>query len=415
MPRRPKLLFLCQTLPFPPDGGVHIRTYNVMRLLARSFDITALCFYRRATRQDENAVERGLDGLREFADVEAFPIPQESSLLRLLFDHARSVATGRVYTYYAYRSAAFENRLEHVLREHTFDLVHVDSLDLSGYLPAVRSLPIVCTHHNVESALLLRRAKTETSLLRRGYLRLQGRLMRKEEERWCSRVSLNAAVSDNDAQALQSIAPRSKVFVVPNGVDTSFFTPGSTSEREDTLVFVGGYSWYPNRDAMQYFADEVLPLVKRDHPRITVRWVGRAPTAADAFRRKGVELTGYVDDIRPYVQEATCYIAPLRVGGGTRLKILDAWAMGKAVVTTSIACEGLAAEHEQNVLIADTPQQFATAIHRLIADPQLRSRLGERARRTAETEYDWEVVGRRMLRQYLDCIHPANSSDYLTV
>jgi len=168
--RRPRLLFLCQTLPFPPDGGVHIRSYNILRLLSQAFDVTALCFYRRATRPTPEHVNASIAGLKELADVDAFPIPQEHSRARLIWDHFRSVVIRVPYTRYVYESASFSKRLHSLLEREQFDLVHVDSLDLSMYLPALDGIPVVCTHHNIESDLLRRRARTESSPVMRRYL-----------------------------------------------------------------------------------------------------------------------------------------------------------------------------------------------------------------------------------------------------
>jgi polysaccharide biosynthesis protein PslH len=147
---KPKLLFLCQTLPFPPDGGAHLRSYNILRLLAQAFDVTALCFYRKATRPTANQVAEGLAGLGAISEVEAFPIPQEISRPRLIWDHLRSVMLGNPYTRYAYESAEFTKRLREMLAKRKFDIVHMDSLDLSVYLPLLEGIPVVCTHHNVE-------------------------------------------------------------------------------------------------------------------------------------------------------------------------------------------------------------------------------------------------------------------------
>jgi polysaccharide biosynthesis protein PslH len=165
---------------------------------------------------------------------------------------------------------------------------------------------------------------------------------------------------------------------------------------------VGGYGWYPNRDALEFFAADILPDVRAAEPEVRVQWVGRAPKATQTWYRQryGIELTGYVDDIRPYVHSASCYVAPLRVGGGTRLKILDAWAMGKAVVSTSIGCEGLSARDGDNILIRDDPRAFADAVRLVLADEDLRIRLGESARRTTEERYDWDIIGRDMLAEY---------------
>lgn len=411
---RPKLLFLCQTLPFPPDGGVQIRTYNVMRLLARSFDITALCFYRAAICRSADALRASLRGLEEFAEVEAFPIPQEHSRPRLLWDHLRSVVTGRTYTTFAYESAGFRHRLEELLRTRRFDLVHVDSLDLSGYLPLLKGLPAVCVHHNVESALLRRRAPTEQFPLLRAYIAHQAGLVEREERRWCGRVDLNVAVSEEDRAAFVHLASGARVAVVPNGVDTGLFRPEPAPQ--DGIVFVGGYSWYPNRDALGHFSEDILPLVRAFAPDVRVDWVGRAPEEVRvSFRaRYGIEMTGYVDDIRPYVHRAACYVVPLRVGGGTRLKVLDAWAMGKAVVSTSVGCEGLDARDGENVLIRDDPEEFAEAVRLVLADRELRRRLGTGARATAERTYDWDVIGDAMIEEYLALVRQPAVEDVIS-
>lgn len=396
---KPKLLFLAQTLPYPPDGGVHIRTYNIMCELAKAFDITSLCFYRKSLRPDEDAVRESLAGLVGVAEVEAFPIPQDNSRGRLIWDHLRSTILRRVYTRYIYESREFRRRLNVLLQERSFDLAHVDSLDLSGYLPVLKGLPVVCTHHNIESALLLRRGQNEPNPLRRSYLSFQAGLMEDEERFWAERVALNIAVSEEDASRLASIAERAETAVVPNGVDTRLFHPAGSNDGG--VVFVGGSSWYPNRDAMQFFADQILPLLRAQNPGTAVTWVGRAtqPIRAE-YESTGIQLTGYVDDIRPYVHDAACYVVPLRVGGGTRLKILDAWAMGKTVVSTTIGCEGLDARDGENILIRDDPESFAAAITRVLADSQLRSRIGTAARRTAERFYDWRVIGRHMIDKY---------------
>jgi glycosyltransferase involved in cell wall biosynthesis len=401
---RPKLLFLSQTLPFPPDGGVKIRTYNVLRLLARTFDVTALCFYRRRQHRD---VHGAVEALRAFAEVEAFPIPQEHSLTRLVWDHARSTITGRAYTVFSYESAAFRRRLEVVLATRRFDLVHADSMDLSGYFPLLRNLPVVCVHHDAQSVLLRRRASRERNLLARAYLNYQARLMGREEARCCPRVALNVTVSPVDRSELLCQAPDARFIVVPNGVDIEGFRPEHGADVG--LVFVGGATWLPNADAMEYFCSHILPNVRASGFDGPVRWLGRVPerTRRRYRRTYGVEATGYVEDIRPIVHDAACYIVPIRIGGGTRIKILDAWAMGKAVVSTSIGCEGLAAVDGRNILIRDDPTDFAAAVTQLLADEGLRRRLGAEGRLTAERVYDWEVIGSGMTEAYVGLIRAA--------
>lgn len=406
---RPRLLFLAQTLPYPPDGGVKIRTYHVLRLLAREFAVDALCFYRGAVGTGVADVDDSVRALEEHAEhVEAFQIPQERSKIRLLWDHLRSVVFRRPYTVYSYDSKEYLRRLRERLRGSDYDLVHVDSLDLVRYLTELDGLPVVCAHHNVESELLLRRAETVDSPLVGAYLRLQAGLLEREEDRWCPHVALNVMVSDRDRRTMQARIPEAAFTVVSNGVDTDAFRP-RVSEPDDTeagIVFVGGCTWFPNRDALEYFASDILPSVRRLRPEVEVTWVGRAEEEVRRTYRvdHGIEMTGYVDDIRPYVRDAACYVVPIRVGGGTRLKILDAWALGKAVVSTSQGCEGLEAVDGRNILIRDSASGFTEAVNRVLEDADLRARLGAEGRRTAEEVYSWEVIGEGMNATYRELL-----------
>jgi len=385
---------------------VWIRTYNVLRLLAERFEMTLLCF-ERVVPGDQGATHdlaTAIQALGELGRVEVFPMPQLRSRVRLLWDHLRSLVRSRVYTFYRYESRAFEQRLRQLLAATTFDLVHVDSLDLYGYLPFLRDLPVVCVHHNVESRLLRARACAERSLWRRMYVAFQARLMERVERAWCPRMALNVAVSEADAARLAQLAGAGTYAVVANGVDVNHFAPdpGLGGGREG-LVFVGSNTWFPNRDALNYFCHDILPLIRQAAGPVSVRWVGVASEGERQWFRDHhqVELTGYVTDVRSYVTRARCYIVPLRVGGGSRLKILDAWAMGVAVVSTSVGCAGLAAAHERNILIADTPQEFAAAVVRVLDDDELRTRLGTNGRALVEQAYSWPVIGRGMTMHYL--------------
>ena len=401
--RRPRLLFLCHTLPYPPDGGPWIRTYHIIRLLARAFDITALCFERSGTRSHWGARDTAAsrEALSRFANVEVFEIPQKHSRVRFAWDHLRSIASGRVYTRYLYDSRSFRRRLDQLLQSTPFDCVHVDSLDLAGYLAACRPLPVVCVHHDVESALLRRRGHVDPSRWRRVYLRHQARLMNRVERRWCGRIALNVAVSEHDRGLLKRIAPDSRVTIVPNGVDVEEFCPDGTVG--DGVTYVGGTSPFPNLDALNFFCEQILPHLRASGAQVPARWIGRASTDEQRHYREryGVDVTGYADDVRPFMREAACHIVPLRVGGGTRLKILNAWAMGKAVVSTSIGCEGLAAVDGENILIRDEPRSFAAAVAGVLNNDALRRHLGERGRATAERLYSWDVIGRDMIDTYL--------------
>lgn len=399
MPTR-RILFLSQTLPFPPSGGAEIRIYHLLLALAEEHDVRLITFFRRDGVGTRTGLEENLRRLRAILPVDAFPIPQEHSRVRWICDHLRSVATGRPYTRYAYSSDAFTDRMRHVLREFDPHLVHLGSLDLSAALPDLSTHIVSCDHHNVESQLLSRRADAESGVIRRAYLRHQAKLTAVAERRWCSRFDLNLAVSGRDASRLARVSGTSRIAIVPNGVDVEAYEPHPGTARR--AIFVGGANWFPNREALRYLHGDLLPRLRVRIPELRVDWVG-AVEPQDLRRYGGdpnLELHGFVDDFRPLLRQASCYLVPLRTGGGTRLKILEAWAAGKAVVSTSIGCEGLHARDGKNILIRDDPETFCEGVEAIVRNPSLRTRLGQGGRRTAEARYAWERIGEHLLDVY---------------
>lgn len=403
MNRKPRLLYLGHNLPYPPHEGALIRSYHTVRLLSEKFDLTGRYFFRRGTLPDAGARAQSVREMARFGPAVGHPIPQEWSRMRLVLDHLRSLASGTPYTRWMHRSAVFRAEVRRLIEIGGWDLVHVDSLDLSDLLPELNGIPVVLAHHNVESSLLRRRAEAETGLRKR-YILHQADLMEEAERFWMPRVALNVVVSTEDETAFRRIAPEADTLVLPNGVDTAEFEP-SDQAPEGGLLFVGGYSWFPNHDGMAYFAREILPLIRKEEPDIDVKWIGRAPDeAVGRFKDLGVEMLGYVEDIREEMWRARCVIVPLRVGGGTRLKILDAWSMGKAVVSTSRGCEGLEGRDGEDILIEDEPESFARAVLRVVRDERLREKLERGGRKTAENRFDWAVLGVRMRERYLEII-----------
>jgi len=403
MAARPRLLFLAQCLPYPPHSGVANRTFNVLRQLAVEYDIDLVAFSRMNHQPDRTAREAAWRALRSAAaDVaEPTPIPNEQSALRRIWDHLRSVVTGRAYTYYEYHSRSFADRLRATLRTRPPDLVHLDSLDLHGWLRALPEVPIACTHHDIDSELLRLRAQRLNGAPRH-YLLLQARRLERVEKEVCPQLALNVMMSDVDAQRLRARAPGAATLVVPNGTDTEYFQPNGAHTIPERVVFVGPTLTHPNRDAVEYLLEEIWPRIHAADRSTSLRLIGRNP-AADRRRydaQPGVTALGYLPDLRPALAEARCCVVPIRVGGGTRLKILDAWAMGKAVVSTSIGCEGLDVVDGENILVRDAPDAFAEAVLEVLRDGTLRARLERNARRTAVERYSWSIVGQGIRSAY---------------
>jgi glycosyltransferase involved in cell wall biosynthesis len=401
---RPRLLVLAQGLPYPPHSGVANRTFNVLKQLQVAYDVALVPFSRANHQPDRAERSAAWRALQRIADVvaEPTPIPNEQSRARKIWDHLRSIVSGRAYTYYEYESRTFAEQLRAVVRVRPPDLIHLDSLDLHRWLPDLPHAPIAATHHNLESELLRRYALGLTPALLRAYVRLQADRLEDLERRWCPRLALNVMVSDVDARRLRTLAPGAATTVVPNGTDTEYFQRTGDGSVAGRVAFVGPTYSHPNRDAVEVLLRDIWPLVLAADRSAALQLIGRnAP--ADAARyaaQRGVTPLGHVPDIRPVLAAARCCVVPIRIGGGTRLKILDAWAMGKATVSTSIGCEGLDAVDGENILVRDTPEAFAEAVVQVLRDAPLRAHLEGNARRTAVETYSWSVVGRRLRAAY---------------
>ncbi len=394
-----KILWLKSDLLLPLDKGGKLRTWHLLRHLARHHEITYLSFADPDQVLPDGRLAPGVDAMHEVATrVETITRsdPRKGSL-RFYADAARHVADSLPYAVAKYRSAAFRRRVHALLRERPFDVIVCDFLFPAVNLPRALPCPAVIFTHNVESEIWRRHAETKTGRLARLLYRIQYRRMLRYERRTLARFDGVLAVSDADRDTLARLYPDAllaPVAVVPTGVDVGFFPPSPSDPASRHLVFTGSMDWLPNEDAMLYFCREVLPIIRTEEPDVQLSIVGRAPTPAveKLARADGVHVTGRVDDVRPYMREAAVYVVPLRIGGGTRLKIFEAMAMGKAVVSTTVGAEGLSVTHGQHVLVADEPRMFARAVVRLLRDVARRRQLEDAARALVVEQYDWSAV-----------------------
>jgi glycosyltransferase involved in cell wall biosynthesis len=265
-------------------------------------------------------------------------------------------------------------------------------------LPQTLPCPSILFTHNVEAEIWRRHAENPQGVLRRRLYRQQWRRMLRFEGRTIARFDRVLAVSDVDRDTFQRLYPhdlRAPISVIPTGVDTQYFAPAAAPEaRRRNLVFTGSMDWLPNVDGIEYFCRDILPLVRNEMPDVTLTVVGRAPTPS--IRRlgaePGIDVTGRVDDVRPYLAQSTLYIVPLRIGGGTRLKIFEAMSAGRAVVSTSIGAEGLPTVPGRHLALADTPEAFAREVVSLLRDEDARNQLARAARELVTTHYDWAAA-----------------------
>ncbi len=390
-----RVLALTSRLPYPPTEGHQLRSWHLIKALAARHEVTLMSFVRNDDALDETGPLRAI-----LRGMETFPIPSEHSRAALGQALLKGTLTRSPFLAAKYASVGFRHRLRELAR--SADLVHVDMLPLMAHADCVPAdVPLVMNAHNVEHQLLGIRAKIERHPLARAFLSRQQPRLHDFERAACRRADAVLACSDDDAHALQRLAPGVRLQVVPNGVDLDANRPTSAPVTGNRLVFVGQMGWFPNRDGVEWFLADIFPRILAVRPDTEFVLVGKSgslhvPPAIAA----NVRLTGFVPDLRPVVQDAAVYVVPLRAGSGTRLKVLEAAALGKAIVTTTIGSEGIVLQPGRDAVFADDPQAFANEVLALLADPERAMCLGAAARQCAQARYGWDGIGRSMLDLY---------------
>jgi len=311
-----------------------------------------------------------------------------------------SILRGRSRLLDTYHIEAVQQILDDLfVREH-YDVVLFESVFMADYQLS-EGTQVVIDEHNIEYELLQRTYQREKSFARKWYNWWESRQLKPVEIERCRKAQGVLVTSKREALLLKPLLPDSVISVVPNGVDTEVFQVSDQKQQlPDRIIFTGSMNYYPNIDAVHYFARECWPLIRLKVPSATWQIVGKDPPSAvrDLAKLSGVSVTGSVPDVKPYLAAATVAIVPVLIGSGTRLKILEAFAMGKAVVSTSLGCEGLAVTSGKHLLVADQPAAFAQSIVDLLQNVEQRTALGNAGRKLAETEYSWKQCGDDIIR-----------------
>lgn len=374
---------------WPPNTGGRLRSLHMIAELSRRHRVTLLTTHR-ASDEPRQLEERLSDCDR--IDSVPYVLPKQGTV-RFALDLAASWGSRYPADLWRWRVPAVRGRVRERLQADV-DLCVADFLVAMPNLPPRPSVPIVLFEHNVEYMIWKRLHDVERRRWRRALLALEWRKMRRYERAACVRAALTVAVSAADQAVLAADAPEARITHVSTGVDTAYFHPNGAAEAPASLVFTGSMDWYPNEDAILHFIDAILPRIRREVPDVSLAVVGRDPT--DRLRivatAAGVRVTGTVPDIRPHLSSAAVYVVPLRVGGGTRLKIFEALAMAKAVVSTRVGAEGLPIVPGQHFIQADDSEHFARAVVALLRDERKRQALGSAGRRLVEEQYSWRQV-----------------------
>jgi sugar transferase (PEP-CTERM/EpsH1 system associated) len=402
-----KILMITHFVPYPPTSGALQRNYNLLREIAKVHEVYLVTLTQKALLPDEKALEDAVKHVSTLCkSVSVFDIPSDKNALSwytLLMMNVFSIfpySTSRFY------SRKMEREIRNVLKNNSIDLIHVDTIDLARYTEKITEIPVVLNHHNVESELLFRRAVHEKNLFAKLYVNIQAKKLQRYEQRMIPMFNANIAVSSRDEETIKSMNKSGYTALVPNGTDTVFFSP-SKAEQECSIIFAGGLNWLPNADAMIHFCKDILPKVREKVPGVIMNIIGTNPPKELiklSENDSSIKIWGFVSDIREYMAKAAVHVVPLRIGGGTRLKILDALAMGKAIVSTSIGAEGLDLVDGKDILLADTDEIFAQKVIALLNNKELRMSLSNNGRANVEKKYAWNVIGPLLLDVYSNIV-----------
>jgi glycosyltransferase involved in cell wall biosynthesis len=393
-----RILQLAPRLPYPLTDGGAIGIYKPTEAIARlGHEITFVTFRDRDAEITKEAIQK----FSRFCRIELVdrPLPsRNATLLRTVFSGAYPIERRMMPEMYAL--------LEKLLSENIFDLVHLDASHMGKYGLWIKErfgLPIILRQHNFETLIYKRFAANAKNPFAKIVAQIHAKRMLDEETKFLQGSDAVIAISPEDERLMKEIAPLAKFWVIPAGVDTDYFMPQPSDSKENSILWIGGMDWDPNRDAVEYFAKEIFPLIVERFPNaaFTIAGTGTERLTSFASPLNGkIRLLGRIPDIRSELAKAKVMICPLRVGGGMRLKLLDFFAAGKAVVSTHIGAEGNLGIDGKHLLLRDDPRSFADAAISLLENDILRNRLGANARALAEGKYSWQSIAREFSRVY---------------
>jgi glycosyltransferase involved in cell wall biosynthesis len=385
-----RILWIKTELLHPIDKGGKIRTYQMLKAMKVSHHIDYLCLDDGASQAESR--ESPAEYSHTLTTVSFHP-PRKGSF-KFLLHLLGNMFSSAPYAIARYRCAALKTHIERMAAQ--VDVVVCDFLAPAMNVPTNLPVPAVLFEHNVEAEIWIRHAGVPQNPLRRLYMAMQARRMVAYEAAECRRFSRVIAVSGNDADTIRTRYGATAVSHVETGVDVEYFAPPGTALRNSQrIVFVGSMDWLPNIDGITWFMQQVLPIIRTALPNVLLQVVGRSPPRSLyqlAEQSGNIEITGSVPDVRPYLWHAALSIVPLRIGGGTRLKIYEAMAAGIPVVSTTIGAEGLPVKRGEHIELADSPAAFAASVINLISDEAKATTISDMAQQFVKENCAWNIV-----------------------
>jgi glycosyltransferase involved in cell wall biosynthesis len=405
-------------IPYPPKAGVLLRAYHLLKGVAQRADVDLFAFIQepwlKTLFSDRDAgLQECRSELQRFCRTVHFePIARIARPYGQLRTAAEALFERESYVQGWLRSDSAENVLRRMRAESQYDLVHFDTIALARYRPLFDDITATLGHHNIESEMLARRAENEENRVKRWYFRREGRRLRQFEQRTAAQFASHITCSELDSERLRALVPAAHTHVVPNGVDCDYFQPQGLATRPDSLIFVGTMNWYPNVDAVLFLLRELWPALRRARPSVTLDLVGaNVPESVKALAAQsaGVTVHGFVPEVRPMIESAAVYVCPIRDGGGTKLKILDACAMASCIVAHPIAIEGIDVVDGRQIVLASSAEEMVAQILRLLDNAVLRREIGQSARALMQERYSFAAIGASLAQHFTE-LAAANSA-----
>lgn len=380
-----RILSVLDSLPYPLIDGYKLREYHLLRNISKRWDISIICFEEpNASFEDRNHLKQYFSSLIE--------IPRDSAEFSL------NNISKRMFS-----------RVSQEIKNRNYDLIYVAGLSVLPYLHDYSDIPIIVDLVDDDTIKIYQKFRLEKKIINKlkffkwWYKSVQFR------NRYVPKFRNLILTSHIDADSIKRVCTNSNIYIISNGVDGEYLKSNSSKINgvQPTLCFTGVMSFEPNDDAMLYFCGKILPIIKSEYPDIKLLIIGKDPSnklLGIAKNDKSIEITGYVNDIRPYLEKAMVYVSPLRMGSGIKNKILEAMAMSKPIVSTSIGCGGVEVEADKNIIIEDQPEKFAKAVIALLKDKEKRQWLGINGRRLIQEQYDWKSRSQNLEEIFIDVL-----------
>jgi sugar transferase (PEP-CTERM/EpsH1 system associated) len=392
-----KILFVTAQLPYPINDGWKIRTFNLIKGLSESgYAIDLLTFIKEDTERDFSS------NLKLYCDNIFFVLRNKEYTL---IDLIKGIVSKVPFTILNYYHAEMQKTFIELVQKNKYDYLQIEDIVMSQYLPQEPASYTILDMHNIESALMRRYAQYQSNIFKKYYATFTVGKVARYETLMTKYFECILVCSADDKKILEKQNIFRKIEIIPNGIDCAFYEYQAEKQPAPSLVFVGRMDYHANITGITYFIKKVFPLILERYPELKLYVVGKNPVnEIKRLAAKNIIISGEVDDVRPYLASAQIVIVPLLVGGGTRLKILEAMAMGKAVVSTSLGCEGISAKDGDTIFIADTKEQFVEKIGLLLDNESLRKNIGINAQKFVRMTYDWAVITETIRNVYAKLI-----------